>query len=95
MAEVAISAHQDIEESLDWLIWQWQRLPEVEREIDDWDLLDQLNFVEEWPLEEMRLERLERYVVQGVLSLDQLVRYKSLQQLIAKNRPIIQRLRAT
>ena len=92
MAQVRNPAYQDIEQLLDLLLWQWQRLPEVEAEIDHWDLLDQLNFIEEWPLEEERLRRLEEYVAKGALTSKQLAGYEELKRLIAQNRPIIRRL---
>ncbi len=37
----------------------WERVPKVAREIDSWDLLDQLVYTEEWPLEIDRLAQLE------------------------------------
>ncbi len=95
MAQVETSVHQQIEKLLDLLLWQWGRLPEVEREIDTWGLTEQLDFIEEWPLEEMRLERLERYAQQGALSADQLARYRELERLVRENRPIIHRLQAS
>jgi hypothetical protein len=80
---------------LDWSLWQWGRLPEVEAEIDQWDQLDQIHFIEEWPLEEERLLQLEQDAVNGHLTPEQLRRYEQLQCLVAQNRPIIQRLRAS
>lgn len=92
MAQVseAIQAHIDL--MLDIATSQWQSLPEVESEIDSWDLLDQLVFIEEWPLEEMRLEQLERHARDGNLLPEQAARYEALKQLVALHRPIIQRL---
>jgi hypothetical protein len=95
MAQVSEIVRQDIEKLLDRLIWEWGRLPEVEAEIDDWDQLDQIVFVEEWTLEEDCLLRLERYVTEGALTPEQLRRYDELKGLVTQNRPIIQRLRAS
>ncbi len=92
MAQVAQTVSQDIEKLLDLLVWQWERLPEVEAQIDTWDLMAQLNFIEEWPLEEDRLSRLKRYIGGGLLTSEQLARYNALEQTIARNRPIIRRL---
>ncbi len=92
MAQVVQAVSQDIEKLLDLLIWQWERLPEVEAEIDTWDLMEQLNFIEEWPLEEDRLLRLKRYIGEGLLTSEQLTRYNALEQTITQNRPIIRRL---
>jgi hypothetical protein len=68
MAQVTARARHEIDRLLDLLTWQWERLPEVEAEIDGWDLLEQLDFIEEWPLEEMRLRQLEQYVAEGCLN---------------------------
>ena len=78
---------------LDWSLWQWRRLPRVEAEIDQWDQLDQILFLEEWTLEEERLLRLERDAANGTFTPEQRQRYEQLQRLVAKNRPIIKRLR--
>ena len=56
---------QEIERQLDWSLWQWDRLPEIEAETDGWDLLDQLDFIEEWLLEEERLLRLQGHAAEG------------------------------
>ena len=93
MAQVTELVHRRIQELLDLLTWQWQRLPEVEAEIDRWDLLDQLNFIEEWPLEEERLKRLEEYLIDGALTQEQLSQYEHLKGIMAQNQPIIRRLR--
>jgi hypothetical protein len=41
------AAHVDADHVLKWAFAAWKELPEVEREIDGWDLLDQLPFIEE------------------------------------------------
>ncbi len=82
-----------IDWQLDWSLWQWGRLPEVEVEIDQWDQLDQIHFIEEWPLEEERLLRPERYAANGSFTPEQRERYEQLTRLVARNRPIVQRLR--
>ncbi len=92
MAQLAKTVQRRVDRLLDMLMYQWQRLPEVEAQIDSWDHLDQLNFIEEWPLEEDRLKRLKRYVAEGALTDAQLHRYEKLQRLIERNRPIIRRL---
>jgi hypothetical protein len=94
MAQVTAQARHEIDKLLDLLTWQWERLPSVEAEIDGWDLIEQLDFVEEWPLEEMRLQRLESYAAGGCLNSEQTARYERLRATIEKHRPIIARLRA-
>jgi hypothetical protein len=70
----------------------WRRLPGIAAEIDKWDQIEQITFIEEWPLEEQRLQRLEQYVAEGALTLDPLARYGDLERIIAKNRPVLQQL---
>jgi hypothetical protein len=94
VAQVTAQARHEIDKLLDQLTWQWERLPEVEAEIDDWDLLEQLDFIEEWPLEEMRLRQPEKYVAEGCLNEEQRARYERLRSTIERYRPIISRLQA-
>jgi hypothetical protein len=94
MAQVTAQAQHEIDKLLDQLTWQWERLPEVEAEIDGWDLLEQLDFIEEWPLEEMRLRQLEAYVAGGCLNEEQMARYDRLRSTIEQHRPVITRLQA-
>jgi hypothetical protein len=93
MAKVSSQVQRDIDFQLDVSFESWERLPEVEATIDDWDQIDQIVFIEEWPLEEGRLRWLERWKSEGLLTPGQLKRYAKLQALVAKNRPILQRLR--
>ncbi len=95
MAQTLPRVQQDIERQLELSLWQWRRLPAVEAEIDGWDLLDQLHFTEEWPLEEERLLHLERYAAAGEMTGDQRARYDKLTGLVKQSRPVIQRLLAS
>ncbi len=70
----------------------WGRLPEVEAEIDDWDPEDAEVFILEWSIEEDRLYYLREYYEQGAMTEEQAARYKVLKKLVARNRPIIERL---
>lgn len=72
--------------------YQWGRLPEVEIEIDSWEHAEQVDFIEEWPLEEVRLKKLESYAKDGLLNDKQMARYEQLKRTVVKNRPIIRRL---
>jgi hypothetical protein len=92
MAQVTLSVQQDIDRLLEWLTWQWERLPEVVQEIDRWDLVEQLTFIEEWPLEEQRLKQLERYAEDKALNPVQQIRYARLLDLVTRNRPLIRQL---
>jgi len=92
MAQVTHSVHQHINLMLGILEDQWGRLPEVEAEIDGWDLLEQLDFIEEWPLEEERLKQIEKYAADDALTDEQRSRYEELKRVVVRNRPIIRRL---
>ena len=95
MAQVARGTIEQIELLLDLSLDQWRELPEVVATIDEWDPLDQLTFVVDWPVEEMRLERLEHYAAAGEMTPDQAARFDKLKGLVAKDRPIIERLFAS
>jgi len=91
MARVT-TTREEVERTLQMAEYQWERLPEVEDTIDNWDQLDQILFIEEWPLEEQRLKRLREFADKGALDKEQQARYEQLECTIARNRPIIQRL---
>lgn len=95
MAEVT-EDQQKIRERIDRMLYYskatWEELPQVESEIDSWDLMDQLTYIEGWPPNEEQLKWLERYAQEGHMAKDQLARYEELKELVAKNRPIIRRL---
>jgi hypothetical protein len=61
MVQVDRATRADIDHLLKWAVASWEELTEVEREIDTWDLIDQIVFIEEWPLEEERLRRLAKH----------------------------------
>jgi hypothetical protein len=95
MAQVRARDQQDVDRQLSLALWQWGRLPEVEVEIDQWDVTDQLHFIEEWPLEEERLRRLERWAAEGLMTAEEAALYANLRPLVDENRPIIRRLQQT
>jgi hypothetical protein len=92
MAQVGSGIEHHVELLLSHLVDVWRRLPGIAAEIDQWDQIEQITFIEEWPLEEQRLQRLEQYVAEGALTLDPLARYGDLERIIAKNRPVLQQL---
>ncbi len=71
----------------------WRGLPEVAAEIAGWDEIERIDFVHEWPLQEMKLERLREYAGDDELMTEgQRLRYGELEELVARNRPIIEGL---
>jgi hypothetical protein len=93
VAHVDRATHVDIDHLLDRAIAGWEELTEAEQEIDGWDLIDQIVFIEEWPLEEERLRRLARHAQADDLTGEQRLRYEELLCLVERQRPIIDRLR--
>lgn len=73
----------------------WGILPQVEAHIDSWDWVDQVVFIEEWPLTEALLRELEEYAAAGTLTPLQVREYGELQQIVTRNRPGITRLQAS
>ena len=95
MAEVTEAISQPADLLLGACLDAWQSLPLIETEIDRWDLIDQLSFIENWPPQEQRLAILERYAAEGNLSSDQMDRLEHLKRVVERNRPIIRRLQAS
>jgi hypothetical protein len=77
---------------LEYLLTAWQELPSVERTIDDWDLIEQIDYVEEWSVKESLLLELTRCAPNAMTD-EQRQKYDELQKVIEKHRPILQRLR--
>ena len=83
------TARERIDPYLDYLFAEWQALPEVATEWPEWEDLDQLDFVVEWPIREDRLHQLQGWAAQGLLTPEQQARYDELLQLIACYRPLL------
>jgi hypothetical protein len=83
---------QWIDKSLDYLMSNWEAVPEIAAEWDDWDELERLDFVVEWPLREMRLRELQRWRDAGLLSPSQLDRFEQVEALINRNSRTLERL---
>lgn len=81
----------DIDHRLQAAFEAWVSLPNVEV----WDFVEQLDFIEEWPLEESRLDSLRHDYETGRMSAEQSSRYEELLSVVDSNREIIERLRAT
>ena len=89
MAQLDRATREDIDQLLSRALAAWKSLADVERDIDTWELEDQLAFVEEWPLEEDRLRRLASMGQAGVLSESQRVRYRQLLELVEQRRTVV------
>ncbi len=96
MADVGthIDVHQWVNDYLDYLFMEWEQLPELAAEWDDWDDLSRLPFVLNWGVPADRLAQLHAWAADGLLTPTQRGRYHQLLQLIANNRPTLERLLA-
>jgi hypothetical protein len=92
MAYVGSATHADVDHLLERATAAWAGLVEVEREIDSWDVIDQIVYVEEWQIQDDRLKCLAQYAQSGIFTDAQRVRYQDLLSLVERNRPIIDRL---
>lgn len=81
-----------IDESLDYLTEEWEDIPHVADGWNSWDELDRLVFVEEWPLRTGRLHELQRWRDDGLLSAEQLERFKRIEVLIELHSATLERL---
>jgi len=77
---------------LEYLEREWLRLPETERCWGAMEEMERLDFVLEWPIKEDRLAQLDAWVAEGVLTPEQMGRYRELQALVDRHRPIVERL---
>ena len=86
------AGHDRIDLLLDILVHEWGRLPQVEREIDSWDDLEAVDYLVEWTPRVQILEELDEYARDGSMSPVQRERFEQLQLLIARYRPVFDRL---
>lgn len=92
MAQVTSSTQQHIDTLLCGLLEEWNHLPNVIETIDEWDVVDQIIYVEEWPVVEQRLKMLADYAAERAMSADQKKRYDTLLRLVELHRPLVARL---
>ncbi|HLH23968.1 MAG TPA: hypothetical protein VK066_15705 [Chloroflexota bacterium] len=94
MAQVAKDSEvrEWIDDYLDYLFAEWEAIPEVAAEWDEWQDHEQLDFVVEWPIREDRLRELQQWAEQGLLAPQQQARYERLLALVARQRPTLEKL---
>jgi hypothetical protein len=92
MAQVDRATRSDADHLLARALIAWESLTDVAREIDTWDLADQLAFVEEWPHEEKHLQQLAAYAREGIFDTAQQAKYARLLGLVERTRPVARRL---
>ena len=93
MADVTEEVRHDIDDLLERTVYEWQRLPIVAQTIGQWEPIDRLVFIEEWPIQEDNLWFLDQYAAKGMLTAEQRARLEHLKGIVEQNRPIIDALR--
>ncbi|MGI8550367.1 MAG: hypothetical protein ACR2PL_06135 [Dehalococcoidia bacterium] len=63
--------------------------------IDRWDIARQIDYIEEWTPKIGLARQLQQLIVSSVASTAHRVRFEELQHLMKKNKPILNRLRAS
>ena len=94
MAQVVPDAERGawIDDYLEYLIREWESIPGLAAEWDEWDDLSQLTFVVNWGVPADRLAQLHQWAEQGLLTPAQRQRYEQLLQLVAQHRPTLEEL---
>ena len=84
--------HEWIEDYLDYLIREWESIPELAAEWDEWDRESRLTFIFNWGVPADRLHQLKQWAEQGALAPNQRERYDRLLTLVAEHRSTLERL---
>lgn len=92
MAHIAWVTGEKIDQYLAYLCDEFDNVEDVANEWKELNELDHLDFRLEWPIKAERLHALERYAQEGVMTDEQLVRYRALLRRTAIYLPIIDRL---
>lgn len=93
MAQMTSDVQQMIDQWLEYLTEAWREVPRAVREIDQWDLVEQIDYIEEWTPKDELATRLDQLIVSPAATGDQRSRYGELKRLMEKNRPILDCLR--
>ncbi len=96
MAEVAQNAKLSewIEDFLDYLFREWGGIPDLAAEWDEWDEDSRTDFALDWPICEDRLQQLQGWAEQGLMTPAQQARHEELLKLVAEQRPTLETLLA-
>lgn len=80
------------EHFLEYSLREWDAVPSYVADFPMWDDDEQLAFVHEWAIRESSLDVLADYERQGALTTRQRRRYDQLLAIVARHRPMIERL---
>ncbi len=95
MAQVVTDIQQTIDQWLEYLTEAWEGLPQAAEDINRWDLIEQIDYVEEWTPKVDLATQLRRLIASPQATDEQRARYRRLGRLMRENRPILDRLRAS
>ena len=98
MARVAreIRPQPDVDYHLDYLFRAWESLPEYAERWASLDVAEQEVFHLEWVgITDQRLRQLRQWAAQCLLTPAQCKRYEALLELVARHRPLLERLLAS
>jgi hypothetical protein len=90
MTQRTLSAQ--IDASLDYLKKTWEGIPLDAAEWTEWDEHSRLVFELDWGVPESYLAQLMEWAAQGYLTPTQQVRYNELLQIVATNRPVLDKM---
>ncbi len=88
MAQVT-AQQRKIDKLLELSRGDWEELPKILSEIEEWSHDDLMSYAAELPLWNDRLHQLDSYAEQGLMTQEQARKYWELEELVAKNRPIL------
>ncbi len=83
MAQVTTDAQQTIDRWRDCLTEAWQGLPQAEHDIDQWNVIEQIDDVEEWRPKEDLAAHLRQLIASPAATKEQRQRYEQLERLRA------------
>lgn len=95
MAEVTTETSARIDRLLNRLTEAWRELPAAERDIDNWDIAEQIEYIEEWTPKLDGADHLQQLMASSSPTEEQRRRYRELRRLMKEHRPILDRLRAS
>jgi hypothetical protein len=84
-----------IDDYLEYLWGQWEQLPEMAAEWDEWDRESRLTFAANWGVPADRLAQLRGWAADGLLTPAQRERYDALERLVARNEATLEHLLAS
>lgn len=93
MAQITTRTGDRVDAHLDSLIEAWRNVPKAAREIDQWDLIDQIDYVEEWGAKESLADTLRQDMASPETTPEQRARFDELQRLRQEYGALLKQLR--